>query len=271
MGSHKRALSAIVVSPPGSSSSAIPTSSVVAGASSHPQFYSPAPSQLSLASSSSPRPRRPQSLYVPFQGCVEPPPAPPGRAARDILHALSYAPTHDRFSSQGSLSSCSSSWASSAGSVSPKFSVVLPCIPQSPPRKLRSKSSSLATLTSVSPTSNSRRSPLMGELPLSYSTQELVRFNTSSPLSPASTPTTTDENRQLRQVGSTQHPPPPAEREPVYSPTNPLNNSENRAITHAHPPVIHPPRGHQQRSASTVADSPDPNSLGSIKEASPSG
>ena len=40
---------------------------------------------------------RPKS-YVPFQGCVETPPPPPGRGMHEILHALSYAPTHESFS-----------------------------------------------------------------------------------------------------------------------------------------------------------------------------
>ncbi len=288
MSSHKRAFSAIVVSPPSFSST------VSASASNPGIHYSPSPSQLSLSSSShSPRrPRRPQSLYVPFQGCVEPPPAPPGRAARDILHALSYAPTSH--SSQGSLSSCcSSSWASSsAGSVSPKFSSVLPCIPQSPPRKLRSKSSSLATLISVSPTSSSAGGvgggrPLM-ELPLSYSTQELVRFNTSSPLSPGSGSTPTEERlKALRgeTAAAAVQAPAAKEEEPVYSPTNPLNNSENHAISMVHPPIIHPPpvtrqqqqqqQRHQRSASNPVQQQQEQQQqqapLGSIKEASPSG
>ena len=42
---------------------------------------------------------RPKS-YVPFQGCVETPPPPPGRGMHEILHALSYAPTHESFSEE---------------------------------------------------------------------------------------------------------------------------------------------------------------------------
>ena len=42
---------------------------------------------------------RPKS-YVPFQGCVETPPPPPGRGMHQILHALSYAPTHESFSEE---------------------------------------------------------------------------------------------------------------------------------------------------------------------------
>lgn len=51
-------------------------------------------STSSLNHQSLPRPKS----YVPFQGCVEIEPPQPGRAARDILHALSYAPTQDSFS-----------------------------------------------------------------------------------------------------------------------------------------------------------------------------
>lgn len=168
---------------------------------------------------------RPHSLYVPFHGCVDPP---PGRAARDILHALSFAPTSSSEccyeSSQGSLAS--------SGSLSPHM--LLPSIPQSPHSKpknlrLKSKSSSLATLISISPNSNvsletnSKIGPFI--LPLSYSTQELVQTGISSPLLPT-TPTSDDRKTPT---------------EPVYSPTNPLNNSENRALRVTHPPVIHPP------------------------------
>jgi hypothetical protein len=40
----------------------------------------------------SPPTPRPRSLYVPFIGYVEAPPLPPGKEARDILMALSFAP-----------------------------------------------------------------------------------------------------------------------------------------------------------------------------------
>ena len=43
----------------------------------------------------SPPPPRPRSLYVPFVGYVETSPLPPGKEARDILNALSYAPTEN--------------------------------------------------------------------------------------------------------------------------------------------------------------------------------
>ena len=75
-----------------------------------------------------------------YQGCVD---APPGKAAKDILNALSYAPTHESYSSssQEEFRSCSSlssrssgaSWGTSntGGSLSPKMPCnVLPRIPQ---------------------------------------------------------------------------------------------------------------------------------------------
>ena len=86
-----------------------------------------ASSQQSLVPQSPPMPR-PKSLYVPFMGCVDAPRAPPGRAARDILNAMSYAPTQDSFSSQ-----------SSDNQSTPRSNLY-----KSP--KLRSKSSSLASL-----------------------------------------------------------------------------------------------------------------------------
>ena len=61
-------------------------------------------------------------------------------------------------------------------------------------------------------------------LPLSYSTQELIYLELSSPPRP-STPEESEKTPT----------------EPVYSPTNPLNNSENLALRITHPPVIMPP------------------------------
>ena len=66
---------------------------------------------------------RPKS-YVPFQGCVETPPPPPGRGMHEILHAMSYAPTTESFSYETRN--------------------LLPKIPQSP--KLVKKSRSFASL-----------------------------------------------------------------------------------------------------------------------------
>ena len=96
-------------------------------------------SQPSLVPQSPPVPR-PQSLYVPFVGCVSAPRAPPGQAAREILQAMSFAPTHDSFTStednqlpailprssrvfrSPKLKSKSSSLVSLIGAVSPKMS-----------------------------------------------------------------------------------------------------------------------------------------------------
>ena len=101
--------------------------------------YSLTSSQPSLVPQSPPV-ARPQSLYVPFVGCVDAPRAPPGQAAREILQAMSFAPTHDSFASSEDsqppaapprpsrifrspkLKSKSSSLASLIGAVSPKMS-----------------------------------------------------------------------------------------------------------------------------------------------------
>lgn len=191
---------------------------------------------------------RPRSLYVPFRGCLDTPPPPPGRAAKDILNALTFTPSQSsRYSSQGSISSRSSgaSWASSspAGSTSPnsntnKYLVgLLPSIPQSPPcRKLRStakaKSSSLAVLENNSSDTHATNGKCQSQshrfiLPLSYSTQELVLTGMSSPLKPSSPALSRRKSM--------------SPKEPIYSPTNPLNNSENLAILVLHPPIIEPP------------------------------
>ncbi len=241
------------------------------------------PSQSSLLSTP-PRPPRPRSLYVPFQGCVD---QPPGRAAKDILNALSYAPTHESYSSSSqeefksssSLSSSRSSgasWGASSagggggGSLSPKMSCqVLPCIPQSPTsphKRMRSKSSSsLATMlvvggggggttmgnntSAISPGRGRRRylhplhhfghqrrrlySDNLNALlpPICYSTQELLTIDGAS-----SSDETVDEPAVSPSSSSAVR-----SSSPVYSPTNPLNNSENLALQLTHPPVIHPP------------------------------
>ena len=101
--------------------------------------YSLTASQPSLVPQSPPAPR-PQSLYIPFVGCVEAPRAPPGQAAREILQAMSFAPTHESFTStednhipnipprrshtfrSPKLRSKSSSLVSLIGAVSPKMS-----------------------------------------------------------------------------------------------------------------------------------------------------
>lgn len=224
---HKRTLSAIAPPSTAFMSNSRPTSSIF-------------PSQLSLLStprtpplSVSPRPR-PRSLYVPFQGCIESPPLPPGKAARDILNAMSFAPTHESYSmdelksSQCSLASSKSSgasWASSPGSLSPRYSNVLPCIPQSP--KIRSKSSSQVTLTGGFLSPSSRKSSIpegIYALPIHYGVQEVMPMAESPPKAKSFLP---EEPR--------------TPTEPVYSPTNPFNHSENSALHIKHPPIIQPP------------------------------
>ena len=234
--------------------------------------------------SRSPPMNRPQSLYVPFKGCVEQqrgPPLAPGRAARDILNALSYAPTQDSFSAETrqlaleeetATAKSYDEWtkscqhkpqpqpARSSWSYSPK----LPCIPQSPKSKLRAKSSSMAALAieQTSPKILRPRpryppnvfpdrppppySQAIQKFPYSYSTTDIVASIPSSPIP-----------LELIRANLTSA----AERieyndfVPIYSPTNPLNHAENVAMVVTHPPVIHPP-------PDIVANSPSPSNMG---------
>ena len=103
----------------------------------HSSRFSLTASQPSLVPQSPPAPR-PQSLYIPFVGCVEAPRAPPGQAAREILQAMSHAPTHESFTEDNhtpvipprrsltfrspKLQSKSSSLVTLIGAVSPKMS-----------------------------------------------------------------------------------------------------------------------------------------------------
>lgn len=220
--------------------------------------------------SKSPPMNRPQSLYVPFKGCVEPQ---PGRAARDILNALSFAPTQDSFSAEtrrlalDEETAAAAEWSKiqqpatqqpsrSSWSYSPK----LPCIPQSPKFKLRTKSSSMATLV-IEPTSpkilrpRPRYPPNMypdrppppysqaiQKLPISYSTTDIA----SVPLSPVPV-----ELMMVRPNLGSEF----SDFVPIYSPTNPLNHAENIALLVTHPPVIHPP-------PDIVTNSPSPSNMG---------
>ena len=109
-------------------------------------------SQQSLVPQTPP-PIRPASLYVPFVGCVDAPRPPPGQAAREVLNALSFAPTQDSYASDPT-----------SPALSPKLrhtrSKKLTVVPQSP--KLRSKSSSLVSLmgpSSPGPPSTNTTSP----------------------------------------------------------------------------------------------------------------
>jgi hypothetical protein len=215
---------------------------------------------------------RPQSLYVPFKGCVDPAPAPPGRAARDILNALSFAPTQDSFSPETQRlaldeeTAAASEWAKHQQKQQPQpsrsswsYSPKLPCIPQSPKFKLRAKSSSMATLV-VEQTSPKILRPrpryppnvypdrpppsysqAMQKFPFSYSTTDIV---VSVPSSPVPLELTRPN------LGSEF-----SDFVPIYSPTNPLNHAENIALLVTHPPVIHPP-------PDIVTNSPSPSNLG---------
>ena len=163
-------------------------------------------STSSLSSQASTISTRPRS-YVPFEGWVETLPPPPGWAARDILHSLSYAPTHDSFSE---------ATRNLDAEHSPKYrpgtpNGVLPRIPQSP--KLKTKSSSFASLMCHQ------------GIPQDETTSEVMMHpggssNTTS-LMPVLYVHTQDE--------------------PVYAPTHPLNHPENEVIFNKHPPVIYPP------------------------------
>ena len=106
--------------------------------------YSLTASQPSLVPQSPPTPR-PQSLYIPFVGCVEAPRAPPGQAAREILQAMSYAPTHESFTSTTTTED------NHTPAIPPRRSFTF----RSP--KLKSKSSSLVSLIgAVSPKMSKR-------------------------------------------------------------------------------------------------------------------
>ena len=166
-------------------------------------------SSLSSNASSLPRPKS----YVPFEGWVETPPPPPGWAARDILHSLSYAPTHDSFSeaTQQLNSDFEEDEITSERSsrVILKNGNILPCIPQSP--KLKTKSSSFASL-------------MCHQVP--DETTSAMTFNFSASI-----------HQNIIMPVLYVH----TENEPIYAPTHPLNHPENEAIFNKHPPVIYPP------------------------------
>ncbi len=188
---------------------------------------------------------RPKS-YVPFHGYVETNAPPPGRAAHEILHALSFAPTHESFSeetqtlaSEVDNETCRSptraSWGPPGQSPKTSFrgqtSSRLPCIPQSPPR-LRAKSSSFASLMCH----QGGMEAVEDRVALSQSSNNFPQAVNLTPVQYVS-----------------------SENEPIYAPTNPLNHPENSALRMCHPPVIYPPPDlvpasnfqQQQSSAST--------------------
>ena len=165
------------------------------------------PTSGSQTSLMTPRPKS----YVPFQGCVETPSPLPGRAARDILHALSYAPTHESFSAQ-TQQSCAH--AETQQHSQPKI------ISDNHRSKhgragplMKSKSSSFASL-------------------MCHQGVPDDKIYTAPPLfmNPLETPISQSPVMYVQ-----------TELEPIYAPTNPMNHPENRAVFNAHPPVIYPP------------------------------
>ena len=174
-------------------------------------------STSSLSSQASTISTRPRS-YVPFEGWVETLPPPPGWAARDILHSLSYAPTHDSFCEAtrnlGDAENHPPGYPPSDIRLSDRIlsatgNNVMPCIPQSP--KLKTKSSSFASLMCHQGIPQDEETTSI----------EVVANTTSSSLLPVLYVHTQEE--------------------PVYAPTHPLNHPENEAIFNKHPPVIYPP------------------------------
>ena len=162
-----------------------------------PYSSSPFSSRFSLTSSQpslvpqSPPVPRPKSLYVPFVGCVDAPRAHPGQAARDILHAMSYAPTHDSFTSTDD---------NQCPVIPPRSKLY-----KSP--KLRSKSSSLVSLISCSASPGVTRKQGVSGPPLSNSTCSLLQFPAHA-YSP-SHPTNNCENSCLKVTHPpVLHPPP---------------------------------------------------------------
>ena len=281
----------------------------------------PKPSPLAL---------RPRSLYVPFVGRVESPPLPPGKEARDILRALSFAPTqehslsyqHQNFNdaescrshpcllypfqkgSQSSLSSAGSNPSCkprgdrslyalplptksfsynkrlAAGPLSPK----LPSIPSYETRQeempARSQLQSFVPCRVYPNTSvvndtkrfvqpmqinqNVQKISMTPEHPnstasrkhtsLSSSTADIAlspASSTSSPIPPLSPFVNakrsysyqSDLNSGREKQCDFESPIALEADPPMYSPTHPLNHSENTAIRVTHPPVLHPPPG----------------------------
>ena len=169
------------------------------------------PTSGSQTSLMTPRPKS----YVPFQGCVETPSPLPGRAARDILHALSYAPTHESFSAQ-TQQSCAH--AETQQHHQPKIISDNHRGKHGSSRAsnyplLKSKSSSFASLMCHQGVPDDK---IFTAPPLFMNPLETAM--SQSPVMYVQT-----------------------ELEPIYAPTNPMNHPENRAVFNAHPPVIYPP------------------------------
>lgn len=179
---------------------------------------------------------RPSSLYVPFRGLLPSPPAPPGQAARAVLQALSYAPTHESYGGDSS---------SPLSQQAPPSPLPLRASHYSP--KLRSKASSFSSLLSSSPLSSRPSTPL------SRSSTALLSRTASPPLV---APTHPSQHASLSPLLVT-HPPilhPP----PDLVTSSLLHRSSSR---------------HSSSHPSLSASSPLPwevaPSLASIREASP--
>merc|ERR1719510_1090228 len=181
---------------------------------------------------------RPSSLYVPFRGLLPSPPAPPGQAARAVLQALSYAPTHESYG--GDPSSPISQQAPSPSPLPLRASHYSP--------KLRSKASSFSSLLSSSPLSSRPSTPL------SRSSTALLSTRTASP--PLVAPTHPSQHASLSALLVT-HPPvlhPP----PDLVTSSLLHRSSSRHST-----------SHPSLSASSPLPWEVAPSLTSIREASP--
>jgi len=225
-------------------------------------------STSSIFSRSPPTPR-PQSLYVPFKGCVDPSPE-PGRAARNILNALSYAPTHDSFSLETRQMAIDqersgaplglADWAKSQNQNSRSswsYSPKLPCIPQSPKSQLRAKSSSMAALQMspkiVRPRPRYPPNAIPNRPPPPYA-EAIQKLSHSFSTTDISTSPVPLDVFKMYMVSATERVS-ASDFVPIYSPTNPLNHAENVALLVTHPPVIHPP-------PDIVANSPSPSAFG---------
>jgi hypothetical protein len=205
---------------------------------------------------------------------VEAPPLPPGHAAREVLNALSYAPTEDTYSTTSGRptdASGDSGGGDGQSFISRKISrsgqkpPLLPVYqPESP--RLQSKSRSLVSLLgSASPLlSSAHRCPPSADL------------TTTTPSSPLVRSYSTSSHQQRTASPILFHPPP----SPILSPINPLYHSEHTCLTMSHPPVIHPPPDLVQMTASVASYNHHqhlhhahhhhlPSQLASIKESSP--
>lgn len=176
-----------------------------------------------------PPPIRPASLYVPFVGCVDAPRPPPGQAAREVLNALSYAPTGESYNIGGEIvgvDAVNGRETATSPLLSPrlrrKTSKKLAVVPASP--KLKSKSNSLASLMGGGPASPRPSHYSQFDFSTRAASSLAGGRTGSSPLPPYSS-----------------SPLPPPFSPSSTSPSSFLNHSENSPLKVTHPPVIHPP------------------------------